>query len=234
MLFRSVRLALKYCSYSTIMPQKRNPVAVETLRMSGDWAYATLSSMFNGCKAFTPGNGREPGFVISGCIQIAEKIIDTTYLFAGMVSSLEVDKARCRQLAEEGFSSMTDLADLMVRDKGVSFSAAKKIVGKLVVTAVNSKVKCSDISPKMVDDAAMEIIKRTVGLSEAEINEVLDAEKNVNRRNTTGSPSFSQVRSMIVEGKEEFFGIKNSWQQRENLLRDGSQKLNELSNSYIV
>lgn len=48
------RLALPYCSYSTIMPQKRNPVALETLRYSGEWTYGTLSSMFNTMKAYPP------------------------------------------------------------------------------------------------------------------------------------------------------------------------------------
>ena len=59
------RLAAPYCSYSTIMPQKRNPVALETLRYSGEWTYGALMSMLAAMKAYPQGNGREPGFVVS-------------------------------------------------------------------------------------------------------------------------------------------------------------------------
>ena len=67
------RLALPYCSYSTIMPQKRNPVALETLRYSGEWTYGTLSSMFNTMKAYPPGNGREPGLVVGQFFEIMQR-----------------------------------------------------------------------------------------------------------------------------------------------------------------
>ena len=105
------RLNLKYCSYSTIMPQKRNPVALETLRYSGEWSYGALSTMFNTMKAYTPGNGREPGFVVSLYYEIAQRVMDSAYLLEGIVRTLEVDRERALDMTRKGFSTMTELAD---------------------------------------------------------------------------------------------------------------------------
>ena len=132
------RLNLKYCSYSTIMPQKRNPVALETLRYSGEWSYGALSTMFNTMKAYTPGNGREPGFVVSLYYEIAQRVMDSAYLLEGIVRTLEVDRERALDMTRKGFSTMTELADELVRSQGLSFAAAKKLVGRLVLLALRS------------------------------------------------------------------------------------------------
>ena len=58
------RLAAPYCSYSTIMPQKRNPVALETLRYSGEWTYGALMSMLAAMKAYSA--GQRPGAGLCG------------------------------------------------------------------------------------------------------------------------------------------------------------------------
>ena len=98
------RLALPYCSYSTIMPQKRNPVALETLRYSGEWTYGTLSSMFNTMKAYPPGNGREPGLVVGQFFEIMQRITDSAFLLEGIIRNLEVD-ARWRSSATDSAPS---------------------------------------------------------------------------------------------------------------------------------
>ena len=117
------RLAAPYCSYSTIMPQKRNPVALETLRYSGEWTYGALMSMLAAMKAYPQGNGREPGFVVSLYYEIVQRMIDSAYLLEGIVRTLEVDKARALQVTADGFSTVTDLADAMVQHHDLSFSA---------------------------------------------------------------------------------------------------------------
>ena len=98
------RLALPYCSYSTIMPQKRNPVALETLRYSGEWTYGTLSSMFNTMKAYPPGNGREPGLVVGQFFEIMKRITDSTFLLEGIIRNQEVDVPRQLALVRNGFN----------------------------------------------------------------------------------------------------------------------------------
>ena len=212
------RLALPYCSYSTIMPQKRNPVALETLRMSGEWTYGTLSTMFNTMKAYPPGNGREPGFVVGLFFEIAQRIEDSAYLLEGIIRTLEVNKERALQVTRDGFSTVTDLADEMVKSMGLSFSAAKKIVGRLVVTAQTEGIACTEIDTARVRRAAKEALNIDLDMPQELITNALDPVENVNRRAIIGGPSPTRVQQMIDAGEKELERFRCRWQQENERL----------------
>ncbi len=223
------RLDLKYCSYSTIMPQKRNPVALETLRYSGEWSYGALVTMFNTMKAYTPGNGREPGFVVSLAMEIAEKVTNSAYLLEGIVRTLEVDKERGLQMTRDGFSTMTELADEMVRSMGLSFSAAKKIVGRLVLIAHDEHIPCDSIDSALVKRAAKEAMDLDLDMPEEIIRGALDPVQNVERRNIEGGPSPAQVSRMIADGERTLETLTAAWKEEQAKLDAASAKLEAMA-----
>lgn len=225
------RLAFKYCSYSTIMPQKRNPVSLETLRYSGEWTYGALSTMFNTMKAYPQGNGREPGFVVSLYYEIVEKMIESTYLLEGIVRTLEVDKERALQVTAEGFSTVTDLADEMVKSHGLSFSAAKKIVGRVVVNAHDEKVAIGDIDSAYVARAAKEALGVELVMSDDEIRHALDPVENVTRRSVAGGPSPECVQSMIDKGYVIIEKLEKDWKGKREALNASKAALYRLAES---
>lgn len=225
------RLDLKYCSYSTIMPQKRNPVALETLRYSGEWSYGALSTMFNTMKAYTPGNGREPGFVVSLAMEISKKVTDSAYLLEGIVRTLEVDRERGLQMTRDGFSTMTELADEMVRSMGLSFSAAKKIVGRLVVIAHDEHIPCDHIDSALVRRAAREALDLDLDMPQELIRGALDPVENVARRNVEGGPSPAQVSRMIADGSVQLDRLTALWKEQAAKLSDASAKLEAMAES---
>ena len=227
------RLALSYCSYSTIMPQKRNPVALETLRYSGEWSYGALSTMFNTMKAYTPGNGREPGFVVSLYMEIAQRITDSAYLLEGIVRTLEVDRERALEVTRKGFSTMTELADEMVRSQGVSFSAAKKIVGKLVLIAHEEQIPCEAIDAHLVHRAAREALDMEIDMPEDLIKAALDPVQNVQRRSIIGGPSPERVCEMIQMGQQRLEVLNSQWHQRRDKLTQASANLEQLVDDLI-
>lgn len=219
------RLALPYCSYSTIMPQKRNPVALETLRMSGEWTYGTLSTMFNTMKAYPPGNGREPGFVVGLFFEVAQRIEDSAYLLEGIIRTLEVNRERALQVTRDGFSTVTDLADEMVRSMGLSFSAAKKIVGRLVVMAQAEGVACTDIDTALVRRAAKEALNIDLEMPQELITNSLDPVENVNRRTIIGGPSPTRVQQMIDDGRRELERLDGRRQEEQRRLETVERRL---------
>ena len=228
------RLALPYCSYSTIMPQKRNPVALETLRMSGEWTYGTLSTMFNTMKAYPPGNGREPGFVVGLFFEIAQRIEDSAYLLEGIIRTLEVNVERALQVTRDGFSTVTDLADEMVKSMGLSFSAAKKIVGRLVVTAQNEGIACTDIDTALVARAAREALNIELDMPQELITNALDPVENVNRRAIIGGPSPVRVQQTIDAGWEELRRLRSRWQGEADRLAKAEEDLLALAAAVIA
>ena len=208
------RLALPYCSYSTIMPQKRNPVALETLRYSGEWTYGTLSSMFNTMKAYPPGNGREPGLVVGQFFEIMQRITDSAFLLEGIIRNLEVDVPRALEVVRSGFSTVTDLADEMVRSMGLSFAAAKKIVGRLVVIAHDEGIACTQIDTTLVARAAKEVLDIDLNMPQELITNALDPVQNVTRRHIIGGPSPERVQETIDNGQAQVEQLK-AWRLAE-------------------
>ena len=227
------RLAMPYCSYSTIMPQKRNPVALETLRGSGEKAYGILQEMLTTMKAYPLGNGREPGFVVSGYYRIAQLITDSTYLLEGIVRTLEVDRERALKVTADGFSTVTDLADKMVMSYGLSFSAAKAIVGKVVVNADKEKRSVHDIDSDYVDRAAMEVLNIKVGMTEEDIKNALDPVENVMRRTLPGGPSPECVQAMIDSGFEYLEKKEKEWRGKREYLAGKKEELFDIAKQMV-
>jgi len=212
------RLAIQYCSYSTIMPQKRNPVALETLRYTGEFTYGALNTMFTAMKAYPQGNGREPGFVVSLYYEIVQRMIDSTYLLEGIVRTLEVDKDRALQVTAEGFSTVTDLADAMVQHHGLSFSAAKKIVGRVVTMSHDEKLPISAVDSAVVARAAKEVLDLNLAMPEDEIRHALDPVENVRRRTIIGGPSPERVQEMIDKDYVLLEQLEADWQSKKAFL----------------
>jgi len=223
------RLAMPYCSYSTIMPQKRNPVAIETLRGTAERTYGALQTMFTAMKAYTPGNGREPGFVVSKYYEIVDSVIQSTYLLEGMIRTLEVDRERALKVTADGFSTVTDLADKMVMSYGLSFSATKKIVGRVVVNADREKLSVHDIDPAYVDRAAEEVLGIKVGMTQEDIKNALDPVENVRRRTIPGSPSPAAVQEMIDAGYEYVEKAEADWRGKRAAIEEAKEKLYKLA-----
>ena len=227
------RLAFKYCSYSTIMPQKRNPVALETLRGSGEYAYGQLMTMLVSMKAYPQGQGREPGFVVSGYYGIVERMIESTYLLEGIVRTLEVDKERALKVTADGFSTVTDLADSMVQNYGLSFSAAKKIVGKVVVAAHDNNMTVHDIDSKFIKKIAKETLDIDIEMKDEDIKHALDPYENVVRRQVMGGPSPACVQDMIDEDYKLVEEFDKAWKERRNLLETSKKNLYELADKFV-
>ena len=129
--FNFINLPDRFCTGSSIMPQKKNPDVPELVRGKSGRVYGHLMSLLTLMKsqplAYNKDNqeDKEPLFdaidTVKGCLRA----------FADMVPALESRKENMREAALRGFSTATDLADYLVR-KGMPFRDAHEVVGKSV------------------------------------------------------------------------------------------------------
>jgi argininosuccinate lyase len=129
--FGFVRLADAYSTGSSIMPQKKNPDIAELARGKAGRLIGNLTGLLATLKGLPLAYNRdlqedkEPVF---DSVTTLELLLPA---FAGMVATLEFDEARMAELAPQGFSLATDVADWLVR-QSVPFRDAHEIAGKLV------------------------------------------------------------------------------------------------------
>jgi argininosuccinate lyase len=107
------------------------------------------------------------------------------------------------ELAGVNFSTSTDLADLLVQKKGLSFKEAHHITGRVVRLAIDAGLGVADIPPDLVSRAAQETTGRALSLSREEIAQALDPRAAVERRTNGGGPSGHDMASLLTQSERQ-------------------------------
>jgi len=191
--FNFIDLPDRFCTGSSIMPQKKNPdvpelVRGKTGRLNGH-LIALLTLMKSQPLAYNKDNqeDKEPLFdavdTLAGCLRA----------FADMIPAIEPNREVMREAARRGFATATDLADYLVR-KGVAFRDAHEIVGKAVALGVEKKKDLSDMSLAELRQFSDQI--------DDDVFEVLTLEGSVSARDHVGGTAPDQVRAAVKRGRE--------------------------------
>ncbi len=199
--FNFISLPDRFCTGSSIMPQKKNPdvpelVRGKTGRINGH-LIALLTLMKSQPLAYNKDNqeDKEPLF------DTAATLKDCLRAFADMVPEIKSNKLSMAESARKGFSTATDLADYLVR-KNITFRDSHEIVGKAVAYCL---VKDKDLS-----EMSLEELKNFSGAIEDDVYNILSLEGSVNARSHVGGTAPSQVRLAVKAAREKMSTVKSS------------------------
>ncbi len=187
-----VDLPDKFCTGSSIMPQKKNPDVPELVRGKSGRMFGHLMSLLTLMKgqplAYNKDNqeDKEPLY------DAADTLLGSLRAFADMMPSLLVNQDILRDAAIRGFSTATDLADYLVR-KGLPFRDAHEVVGQAVVLGVQTERDLSEM-----DLAELQAFS---DLIHDDVFEVLTVEGAVNARDHIGGTAPNQVREAAARAK---------------------------------
>jgi len=191
--FQFIELPDRFCTGSSIMPQKKNPDVPELVRGKSGRVFGDLISLLTLMKgqplAYNKDNqeDKEPLF------DAVDTLHDCLRAFADMLPSIRPRHEAMREAARRGFSTATDLADYLVR-KGLAFRDSHEIVGEAVKYAAAQGKDLSELS--------LETLRTFSLVIEADVFDVLTLEGSVAARNHIGGTAPSQVRSAVTRGRE--------------------------------
>ena len=140
-----IDLADRFCTGSSIMPQKKNPDVPELARGKSGRVYGHLMGMLTLMKgqplAYNKDNqeDKEPLF------DTADTVVDTLRLFAEMVPGIVVHADAMTEALQQGFATATDLADYLVK-RGLPFRDAHEAVARAVRSAENKRCDLAELS----------------------------------------------------------------------------------------
>lgn len=198
--FGYVELDDACASVSSIMPQKKNPVALEMVEALSARAIGRLSVLFLLMKSTTVGMSRELVYCDGETFAALTEAMQATRLTQRVLSGLSVDAERSRAAVVSGYSTATDLAELLVRDHALSFRQAHRVVGRAVAATVGSGVP---LSASILEAAGAEVLGRVLGLSEDEVAGATTPEAILASHDTVGGPNPAEVRRMAAEREAE-------------------------------
>lgn len=199
--FAFIDIADRFCTGSSIMPQKKNPDVPELVRGKTGRVYGHLTALLTLMKgqplAYNKDNqeDKEPLFdtadTLLVTLQIYADMLRLPVLENGVVvtKGFTVNKDNMRQAAFEGYATATDLADYLAK-KGMPFRDAHEAVALAVRYAVDKKVDLSDLPLSTLQEFATEIGE--------DVYAVLTLEGSLNSRNHIGGTAPLQVKAAIA------------------------------------
>ena len=190
--FDFVELPDRFCTGSSIMPQKKNPDVPELIRGKTGRTTGNLISLLTLMKAqplaYNKDNqeDKEPLF---DSVDTLRNCVDA---LNGLIPNITAKPENMRKAAESGFSTATDLADYLVK-KGLPFRTAHDLVGRIVKRAITMG--------KRLDEMSLPELSADTDLIGEDIYNVLTPEGSVASRDHHGGTAPQQVKNAIKEAR---------------------------------
>ena len=195
--FGFVELPDRYCTGSSIMPQKKNPDVAELTRGKTARVQGHLTALLTLMKGQPLAYNRDNQEDKIPMFDTADTVTTCIALFADMMPHVAVDSAQCREAARRGFATATDLADYLVR-AGVAFRDAHEIVGNCVSTAIERGCDLAEL-----ELATLQRFSDAIG---GGVYEGLTLEGSGAARNHIGGTAPNQVRAAAARARAALAG----------------------------
>ena len=192
--FNFIELPDRFCTGSSIMPQKKNPDVPELVRGKTGRVHGHLVSLLTLLKsqplAYNKDNqeDKEPLF------DLIDTVKDCLFAYSEMMPAVSCNKDEMYAAAQQGYATATDLADYLVK-KGMAFRDAHEVVGKSVAFGIEQKKDLADLS--------LAELQNFSDLVTEDVFEVLTLEGSIGARDHIGGTAPTQVLAAVATAKED-------------------------------
>ena len=185
----------KMLTGSSIMPQKKNPDPAELIRGRTGINYGKLNSILTIMKGLPISYFKDlqddKALVFDGF----DTLKDTLIMSNELIKNINPNKSRMYDMAKTGYTTATDFADYLVKDKKLSFREAYKVSSKIVNYAEKNK--------KNLDDLTLNEIKKFYINLDNNVLKIFNVKNSMNSKNSYGGTSEKNIKNMIKKYKKE-------------------------------
>ncbi|MBD2784930.1 argininosuccinate lyase [Xenorhabdus sp. DI] len=188
-----IELSDRVTSGSSLMPQKKNPDALELIRGKCGRVQGALTGMMMTLKGLPLAYNKDMQEDKEGLFDALDTWLDCLHMAILVLDGIQVKHARCKEAAKQGYANATELADYLVA-KGVPFREAHHIVGEVVVAAIDRGKALEELS-------LLELQKFSQVIS-VDVYDVLSLQSCLDKRLAKGGVAQQQVKQAIAEVKQ--------------------------------
>ena len=185
----------KMLTGSSIMPQKKNPDPAELIRGRTGINYGKLNSILTIMKGLPISYFKDlqddKALVFDGY----DTLKDTLIMSKELIKNIKPNKKRMLEMANKGYTTATDFADYLVKEKRLSFREAYRISSKLVNYAEKNK--------KTLDKLSLDELKKFYRDLNLKVLKVFDVRNSVNSKISFGGTSEKNIEKMIKKYKKD-------------------------------
>lgn len=242
-----IEMSDQVTSGSSLMPQKKNPDAMELIRGKSGRVFGSLAGMLMTLKALPLAYNKDMQEDKEGLFDALDTWGDCLEMASMALTDLKVNEERTKEAAQGGYSNATELADYLVA-KGIPFREAHHIVGVVVVAAIEKGVPLEDLTVaefKQFSDVIEEDVYPTLtleatlaartalgGVSPKQVEYALtEAEQRLAERDRSGVV----IRAACSDDIDRIESMVNHWAEKgENLPRDKADLSHSVSEFVVT
>jgi len=195
--FGFIKLPDRFCTGSSIMPQKKNPDVPELVRGKAGRVQGHLQSLLSLMKSQPLAYNRDNQEDKEPVFDLIDTLKDCLFAYCELVPAIECRREVMLEAAGKDCATATDLADYLVR-KGLPFRDAHKATGKTVAYAL--------AQGRELHELTLEELNGFSGLIEADVYDVLTVEGSVAARDHFGGTAPNQVREAALRARQALSG----------------------------
>ena len=227
--FGYLRLGDEFVQTSSIMPQKRNPVALEHARAISSKALGQANGILLAVHNTPFGDIVDTEDDLQPLVFAMFNDADRALrLVTAAMSTARFDRERLAARAEQGWITVTELADTLARDEGVPFKTGHAIAARLVAESAR---RPDEPRSQVLREIAMSVLGRSLDFDEARLSKVLSARHFVEVRKTPGGPSPSVVAQALSHSRDVLSSDSKWLSEARSKLERADQQLTEAAHA---
>ena len=192
--FDFIELPDEFCTGSSIMPQKKNPDAMELIRGKTARTYGNLVQLLTLMKALPLTYNRDIQEDKESLFDSIDTALDIINIMIKLLPGIKPKQESMENALKKGFITATDLADYLTR-KGLSFREAHKVVGSIVAYAEQNS--------KRLEELSIDELKKFSEHITSDVIDILHYKKAIDSRKSYGGTAKDNVAKVIEEIEKE-------------------------------
>jgi len=180
---------------SSIMPQKKNPDPAELIRGRVGLNYGKLNSILTIMKGLPMSYFKDLQDDKALVFEGYDTLKDTLTMSYELIDNLKISKERMYKMANDGFTTATDFADYLVKEKNLSFRESYSISSALVNFA--------EKKDKTLDEVSLDELKKIYKDLDKSVLKIFNIKNSMNSKNSYGGTSSNNVKKMIKKYKKD-------------------------------
>jgi len=206
--FGYLRLSDGFVQCSSIMPQKRNPVALEHARAIGSKALGQAAGIMLSTHNTPFGDIVDTEDDLQPLVtRMFRDAARAVTLVAAAMDGAEFNVEKLAQRAEQGWITVTELADTLARDHGLPFTAGHAIASRLIASARTAPERPLSL---VLRDASKDVTGQAIVYDEAQLADILSPRHFVEIRKTFGGPAPSET-ARALGVSQDALGKDQEW-----------------------
>lgn len=215
-----------FCERSSLFPQKRNPVTLETIKLAAGSSVAWLTGALATARGL--GTGDHSLYGIPADMQQAIATTTKMLELAGLaILSVRLNETRIGEVLADSWSTTTRLGETLISQNKLSVRQGYAVVADLVSTCRNKGIRRSEVTPEMVTQSAQCMLGRPLSITQDDLRQSLDPYRFVANCISEGSVGPVQVEKLIQDG-DKTRASHSAWlRQREDRIADAQRQLDK-------